>query len=424
MKPKIKNIKSGLFQYIHSALSLLIVISFSFHQTAIAEEINTGKTEDLTQEQLILKATLTPPYIIGPGDELTIVDRTLREVFGQNEIYNVIVSSDGYISIPLPDGKQENIQAAGSTLDELSEEIRKEFSKTLINPLVYIQITKYRPINIYLGGEVVKPGVYKIETGSTTEKGGQTTGLSILGLSLTQAIQIAGGLKPRADITAIAVTRGAQLEKRIINLLALIRDIDISQDINLQPGDTIFVPPAEDYEKQAQNHVKLLGKLAYQEVNVNVVGEVGVGGNFTLPNDATLLDALGKAGGISQIGNLKRISLARYDEDGTYKEQTINIDDFLKQGSKFDQIALRPNDTIKVEVSKAKAAGRFFRDTGKILIPLVTSATVSSFGTFVVQDNFFNRITRAGSSNSLKLPSTGGNGITIIGGERIFNENK
>ena len=381
-------------------LLLLFCLCLLFNQIASAQEQPARVNEDISKVKL--QAVLTPPYVLGPGDQLVITDRTLRELFGLVERYDVIISSDGYISIPLPDGKQENILTAGLTLDELSEEVRERFSKTLRNPLVFVQILRYRPINVYIGGEVVKPGVYKIETSIASDI-----------VPLTQAIQLAGGLKPRADITKITVTRGATLEKKVIDIKALLTGSISFSDISLQPGDTIYVNPAEKNEDQAQSNVYLLGKLAFQDVPVNVIGKVGSPGSYTLSNDSTLVDALGKAGGISDVGTLKKVNLFRYDENGIYKKLDINVQELLEKGTTLDQIALRPNDTIEVEVSKVKATSKFFRETGKLIIPLATQ----NFGQFLIQDNFVNRFSRPqkplkGFSSN---PSTS-SPITIIGG--------
>ena len=401
-------------------MSILLLSSINFYIASANED------EDKYQSNKIkLQATLTPPYVLGPGDQLTIIDRTLRDVFGQVEQYSVIISGDGYISIPLPDGKQENLLVAGLTLDEISNEVRSLFGRTLKNPLVFVQIARYRPINVYIGGEILKPGIYKVESGTTQEKGGSTVGINSFGLSITQAIQLAGGVKPRGDITAIILTRGTNSEKISINLKALLTGDDVTQDVNLQPGDAIFINPTDDLDNQAQAHVALLGKLAYQEVSVNIVGEVNGGGNFTLPNDATIFDAIGKAGGLTDVGSLKKITISRYDESGVYKSFKLNVNDLIKKGTYFEKISLRPNDTIELEVSKLRATGKFFRETGKILIPLVAGASVQNLGQFIVQDNFFNRLTRAGKSGSV-LPNTSNSGgqVTIINSQRVINEEK
>lgn len=404
------------------SLNIFIVIALLCSQVLF---VPVSKAEDNEESrQLKLRAVLTPAYAIGPGDQLSITDRTLKELFGQVEKYDIVVSSDGYISIPLPDGKQENILVAGLTLDQVSEEVRKSFGKTLKNPLVFVQISRYRPVNVYIGGEVVKPGVYKIESSSTQEEGGSTSTSSAntFGLSLTQAIQLAGGLKPRANIKNLIVTRGTNNEKRTINLKGLITGESTLDDTNLLPGDAIFVPPAENVEDQAQAHVQLLGKLAYQEVPVNITGEVKSAGSFTLPNDSTLLDAVGKAGGLNTVGTLKLVRLSRYDTDGVYRSRIINIHDLITKGSGFDKIAIRPNDNIELISSKGKEFRHFFRDAG----PNILSTSIASFigvaGNFVVQDNLLNRTARIQNS-SLNFGGGSNNPITILGGNRLFNTN-
>ncbi|GEM_PF-3518892 len=403
---KIKNITLKV-------LCFLIALYMLTNQLAFCEDTIEEKNGYISK--IKLQATLTPPYVIGPGDQLTITDRTLRELFGQVEKFDVVVSGDGYISIPLPNGAQTNILAAGLTLDDLSIEIRSQFGKTLKNPLVFTQISRYRPINVYIGGEIVKPGVYKIETTTTTEKGATTTSsINTFGLSLTQAIQLAGGLKPRADIKNITVTRGSGNEKKIVDLKALLTGENTLQDINLQPGDSIFIKAADNIDDQAQSHVVLLGKLAYQEVPINVVGEVKTAGSFVLPNDATLLDAIGKAGGTNEVGSLKRIRLSRYDNDGTYRTYKINIHDLIHKGVAFDQIALRPNDTIELEASKGKETRHFIHLISPNVISTVLGSVTGAFAGWVVQDNMFPRYARLQKGIIPNIPSN--NAITVIGG--------
>ena len=386
-----------------ATILLLIIILLVFNnQFAFAQNLNNKKIK--------LQATLTPPYVIGPGDQVTIVDRTLRDLFGQVETYNLTVSSDGYISIPLPDGKQKSLLAAGTTLEELSSEVRELFGQTLKNPLVFLQISKYRPINVYLGGAVVRPGIYKIETASTQEEGGRTStsASNTFGLFLTQAIQLAGGLKPRADIRQITVTRGTSGNKKEVDFKALITGQSYLEDISLQPGDAIFIPFTSVVEDQAQANVLLLGKLAYQEVPISVVGEAKRTGNFTLPNNSTLADAIGYAGGANDVGTLKRIRLSRFDKHGVYQTQNIDVHDLIREGLGFHQIALKPHDRIELVASKGKEVRHFFRDISSN----VATSFINTVGGYIVQDNMLDRLNRAsrgglgGGSGSSTPPVT------------------
>lgn len=335
-------------------LCLITLLSIFLNQLASAQptSIHAGQDED----KIKLRVVLTPPYIIGPGDKVQIVDRTLREEFGQVETFELIVSADGYITVPLPDGTQESILAAGNTLEELSVEVRKLFEKTLRNPLVYVQITDYRPINVYVGGEVMETGVYKIETDSP------------FSVPVTEAIQLAGGLKPRADITMITVTRGGSKEKKVINLKDLVINVSDFYDVNLQPGDAIYVPIAERVEDQAQNFVTHLGKLVYPEVKVSIIGQAKSAMSLTLDNNATLLDVIGNAGGVNDLGTLKRIKITRFDENGVYKTQKINLNDLIKNGTTLDKISLRPHDVIEVQTSPLKASLQFLKTLSQLTI--------------------------------------------------------
>ena len=393
---------------------LLLSIFISLTSALAQEDISTIPD---TPNKIKLQATVTPPYIIGPGDELTITDRTLRELFGLVETYSVKVSADGYISIPLPDGKQTHILAAGNTLDSISEEIRELFSRTLKNPLVFVQISKYRALNIYIGGEIIKPGVYKIDTLPTATES----------YPLTQAIQLAGGLTPRANVKNIIVTRGSNSEKKIIDLTALLTNNNISDDLILQPGDAIYIPIAENPDDQANKYVKFLGKLAYAEIPVNVVGEVTAPGHYILPNDDTLLDALGKAGGINEIGSLKKIRISRFDDDGIYRTYKLNIHDLIHKGVDFEQLTLRPNDTIELEPSKGKLVRNFLNKVAPNLVSIVSGSAAASLGQFVVQDNLFDRISRNGRTaipKSSAFNTNTINPITVLGKNRLLDKNE
>lgn len=408
-------IKTKLFFSRKAILSIMLIfllLTNSFIQAIGAKdlgEFSNLKSDLSNADKVELKAILTPPYVIGPGDELIITDRTLKDVFGQVETYNLNVAADGYITIPLPDGTQENILAAGYTLDEFSVHVRELFGKTLINPLVFVQISKYRPINLYIGGEVVKPGVYKVDAMSTTEP-----------YTVTEAIQLAGGLKPRADITSIIINRGSNFEKKKVDLKEILTKGENS-DLNLQPGDVIYVKASTSPDEQAQNNIPILGKLAYQEVNVNVVGRVGKPGTISLANDATILDALGRAGGVDPMGSTKKVKISRYDENGIYKTYKINLFDLIADGTTREEIALRPDDTIEIDVSKPKVATRYLRDATVNLYSIVAGGFVSGFINYTYQQKLFefvrkeskkDQISALEAANILKPPSS--NAITII----------
>ncbi|MBI1858983.1 MAG: polysaccharide biosynthesis/export family protein [Candidatus Melainabacteria bacterium] len=395
-------------------LSLLVVMG----QITFAQD----NVDDITK--IHLQAVLTPPYVIGPGDGLTIVDRTLKDIFNREELYTVTVSPDGYISVPLPSGEQKELLAAGYTISEISNEIRKLFSETLINPQVYVQVSKYRPVNVYIGGAVQKPGFYKIERTSTNERGGsQLSDGDTFTISLTTVIQVAGGLQHVADLTNISITRGVTGEKLTVNLKDLITGQVAFNDINLQPGDAIYISETNNLDDQAYTYIALLGKLGYGSQDIIVYGEVNHEGKVNLPSDATFVDAIAAAGGPNFVGNLNDVEINRINENGNYETFKIDVNDLIKGGVSQDALALKPNDIITVNPSKSRVLLRFGRSTLQQSVPLLISTVAGAVAGYVVQDNFFSRITKAqrsinGANNFSNLLGGGGSGtdITIIGG--------
>jgi len=96
-------------------------------------------------------------------------------------------------------------------------------------------------IHIAVIGEVQVPGPYFLD-----KAGGSSTAQQQLP-TVTQAIQVAGGITQNADIRRVQVRRRTSnsSERTIINvnLYELLSTGDVSQDISLQEGDAVVVMP-------------------------------------------------------------------------------------------------------------------------------------------------------------------------------------
>jgi len=86
---------------------------------------------------------------------------------------------------------------------------------------------------------------------------------------------------------------------------------------------------------------------------VTVIGEVALQGTFVIYNTSTnILQAIGQAGGITDMGNRKKIRVIRKNE----KQSTLAyIDLYSDQLIASEYYQLQPNDIIYVEPLKAKA---------------------------------------------------------------------
>ena len=145
-------------------------------------------------------------YVFGAGDEIEIT------VFGQEDLFlKTILTSDGKINFRFIG----EIDAVGSTKSDLEKEIQQKLKGDyLINPTVSVNILKYR--NIYVHGEVDKPGGFAFEPGFTVNK----------------AISMAGGFTERAANDKLYLVKEGELEtNRVL--------VELSTDI--EPGDTLYI---------------------------------------------------------------------------------------------------------------------------------------------------------------------------------------
>jgi polysaccharide biosynthesis/export protein VpsN len=140
-------------------------------------------------------------YLLGAGDKISI------KVFGQDDMaLQTQLTDSGTINYPF----LGNIKATGRTLKELEQLIYQGLKGDyLIEPNVYVGIDEYRPF--YIHGEVRQPGAYPYQPGMT----------------VNQAVALAGGLTERASRDRIVIAREAnkaQTENGTLNSRVLAGD--------------------------------------------------------------------------------------------------------------------------------------------------------------------------------------------------------
>lgn len=164
---------------------------------------------------------VTPEYIIGPEDVLEITVWKNADLSKQ-----VQVRPDGRISLPL----LGDISAVAKTPTQLTEEISTGLRAYMENPTISIMIKDVQSYNIYVLGEVNKPGKFPLKSKTT----------------LLQGITVAGGFTPMAARNKIVVFRFTKDGEGQTKLKASYDDIVVrdgsSQNIELKPGDQIVVP--------------------------------------------------------------------------------------------------------------------------------------------------------------------------------------
>ena len=164
-------------------------------------------------------ATTDAGYVIGPEDVLDI------NVWKESDVSRTVpVRPDGKISLPLIN----DVQAAGSTPQQLAATVTQKLRKFLNEPQVTVIVTAINSQRVYVVGEVLRAGAFPL-----------TPGMTVL-----QALSSAGGFTTFADVKKIHVMRlvnGKQVEMPF-NYRDVLRGDNPNQNIKLEPGDTVVVP--------------------------------------------------------------------------------------------------------------------------------------------------------------------------------------
>ncbi|WP_446744398.1 polysaccharide biosynthesis/export family protein [Silvibacterium acidisoli] len=157
-------------------------------------------------------------YLIGPADVIHI------SVWKNNDLsQTVTVGPDGFVSLPL----LGDVHVAGMTANQLSEMLGERLASYVVKAQVTVSVVEIRSRQVYVMGQVGKPGGYPL----------------IAPITVLQVIAQAGGLSVFAHRKGILVLReSAGTTQRLKFDYVAALNGDVKQNIVLQPGDTVVVP--------------------------------------------------------------------------------------------------------------------------------------------------------------------------------------
>ena len=175
----------------------------------------------VAQAQAPAPPSVSPAYIIGPGDTLQVF------VWRNPELTSTVpVRPDGKISTPLV----EDMVAVGKTSSRLARDIETVLAQYVKSPQVNVIVTQ--PVSAFsqikVIGQVVKPTSLPYREGMT----------------VLDAILQVGGLAPYAAGNRAKIVRleGGKETEIKIKLEALVNGGDMKQNLPLAPGDVLVVP--------------------------------------------------------------------------------------------------------------------------------------------------------------------------------------
>ena len=253
-------------------------------------------------------------YILGPGDGLEIELLDLPELSGKFSI-----GPDGALYLP----RLRALYVEGLTIDELRRFLTHQFKAYVRDPQVYVRPIAYRPIRVYVGGEVKRPGYYTLRGDrellglSNYEEAPQ---LGATFPTVFDAIRSARGITPYSDLSQVQVIRkraeglGGGRIKTNLNFLSLITEGDESQNIRLLDGDTLNIGKSpivlqDQLIKAGQSN------LSPRFMEVFVSGRVNIPGKVQLPQGSSLNQAISLAGGTKLLKG--KVEFVRFNREGT-----------------------------------------------------------------------------------------------------------
>ena len=216
---------------------------------------------------------IDPSYVLGPGDVLVLV------LTGDVERSQTLeVSREGFIVIPQVGQVFVANETLGEVTDQLFTRLGRVYSGIGRGPNArtrfQLSVGKVRAIQVYVSGDVARPGLYQISGAGT----------------VLSALYAAGGPTVRGTFRKVEVRRGSQLLGTVDLYDYLLRGIN-SSNLRMSSGDVVFVPP---HGPQAK-----------------VTGEVLRPAIYELVANETLRDLIATAGGFSELALTTRIQISR-----------------------------------------------------------------------------------------------------------------
>ncbi len=345
------------------------------------------RNNELSFFQKALDAKAPENYKVGPGDEISIA------VWGYSEFSeNIEVDARGYIN-PSSYGR---IYVKGSSFKKMRSMLKSKFSSFLDmkNSEIDVTLSYSRVITVNIVGEVYNPGSYTIPAINTA----------------FNALIAANGPNQLGTVRNIYIKRDGKTVDSL-DVYHFLFNPTRSQDIYMQDGDYLFVPPAKHlievkgavnrpYTYEAKNgesvanmikyaggfttnayaDVLTLKRIEYNSIKVNDVykthltttlvqngddivvnsisnklsnvvtvrSSIGVAADYEYKKGERLLDLLDRAKCIDEKTFLEKVYVIRLNPDRTKTHITADLTAILEDVKHKDNILLQEYDIVSV----------------------------------------------------------------------------
>ncbi|MCU1272501.1 MAG: polysaccharide export protein [Acidobacteriaceae bacterium] len=149
----------------------------------------------------------------------------IRFTFSPEFDQTVTVQPDGFVALKA----MGDVFAEGSTISELRDSVRSAYATTLRDPEVSVILSDFERPFFLAGGQVGHPGKFELRSP----------------ISVAEAIAIAGGFTEQSKHSQVVLFRKVTdgiVEARVLNMKAMLASRNLEEDLELKPGDMVFVP--------------------------------------------------------------------------------------------------------------------------------------------------------------------------------------
>ncbi|MEE2844973.1 MAG: SLBB domain-containing protein [Gemmatimonadota bacterium] len=265
----------------------------------------------------VLNGPVGDDYQLGPGDQLILV------LTGDVELAyaSLDVTREGFVIIP----DVGQVFVNGQTLGQLRGSLFRRLSEVYsgirdggdATTFFDVSLGRLRASQVSVIGDVQSPGSYIVSSVST----------------VFAALQVAGGPTELGSFRRVVVRRGGQ-EVRQVDLYDYLLRGDASDDIRLEHGDIVFVPPAG-------SHITVRGEFRRPALYEVLEGE-------------GLRDVIGFAGGMLPTAHARALRIERllpFAERSPGMDRvlmTVDAGPLIDDPTNNQDVALLPGDDIFV----------------------------------------------------------------------------
>lgn len=203
-------------------LLLVCMLGVSFGsqaQTNVDSKAGTADGKSVQISEPALTGERYPLYRLRSSD---VVD--IHFTFAPEYDQTLTIQPDGFIALRAAG----NLHAERLTIPELTAAIAKSYS-FMRDPEVSVTLKDFERPYFLAGGQIGHPGKYELRSPTT----------------VTEAIAIAGGFTEQSKHSQVVLFRKVRdgfVQSYVLNVKAMLSSHELEEDIELKPGDMLFIP--------------------------------------------------------------------------------------------------------------------------------------------------------------------------------------